>query len=218
MVIHRVLYWVLGNKCHSNCTVQSVRWQYSAGCILPFLAHEPSLPGRATLRHILVDRCGSPARLAAPQDHVHTGRCCCRSDSARQPHEDRFKMLLKSLVIGLLIAIGEVVNGNIRVRVLHKIFGKKQAKTISFLSGTIIIFTICWFTLSWIDPKNYIDCLKIGFIWFLIMLCLDIYFAKYVFKMKWGKIVDDFNVMKGNLLGVGMVLLIFSPVIIFKFQ
>jgi hypothetical protein len=43
-------------------------------------------------------------------------------------------------------------------------------------------------------------------------------FGKYVFKLKWNKIVDDFNPMKGNLLGLGMVLLFFSPAIVFSFQ
>ena len=127
-------------------------------------------------------------------------------------------MLLKILVVGLLIALGEVINGNIRVRILHKKFGKRRAKEISFFSGLAIILTISWFSLPWISPNDFLDSLKIGFIWFTMMLCLDILFGKYVFKMKWHKIAEDFNPMKGNLLSVGLVLLLFIPGIIFFIQ
>lgn len=127
-------------------------------------------------------------------------------------------MLLKILVVGVLLAFGEVINGNIRVRVLHRLYGKKRAKKISFFSGITIIYAISWLTLSWVSPVNYFDCYKIGFVWLMIMLGLDIYFGRYVFKFKWSKIFDDFNPLKGNLLGVGMLLLFLSPSIVFWMQ
>ncbi len=127
-------------------------------------------------------------------------------------------MLFKTLAVGLLLAIGEIVNGNIRVRVLHHLCGKKRAKKISFFSGTTIIYAIAWFTLPWLSPANYLDCYKIGFSWLMIMLGIDIYFGRYVFKFKWNKIVGDFNPLKGNLLGVGMLLLFLSLSIVFWVQ
>ncbi|GIT97493.1 hypothetical protein [Sulfurovum sp. TSL1] len=127
-------------------------------------------------------------------------------------------MLLKILVVGVLLAFGEVINGNIRVRVLHRLYGKKRAKKISFFSGITIIYAISWLTLPWVSPVNYFDCYKIGFVWLVIMLGLDIYFGRYVFKFKWSKIIEDFNPLKGNLLGVGMLLLFLSPSIVFWMQ
>lgn len=127
-------------------------------------------------------------------------------------------MLLKALVVGLLLAVGEVLNGNLRVRVLHGIYGKYRAKQISFISGTIIIYAITWFALPWISPVTYFDCYEIGFVWLVTMLGLDIYFGRYVFKLRWSKIVEDFNPLKGNLLGIGMILLFLSPSIVFWIQ
>jgi hypothetical protein len=74
-------------------------------------------------------------------------------------------MLLKILVSGLLIAFGEIINGNIRVRVLHRKLGKRRAKIISFFSGVALIFTISWITLPWIAPRGYSHCFMVGFIW-----------------------------------------------------
>ena len=127
-------------------------------------------------------------------------------------------MLLKALATGLLMAFAEIINGNIRVRVLHRRFGKKSARIISFFSGVTIIYMICWFTLPWIAPGDYPDCFIVGFVWLSIMVCLDVIFGKYVFRLKWNKIAQDFNPMKGNLLGVGMGLLFFSPAIVFWLQ
>jgi len=124
-------------------------------------------------------------------------------------------MLFKALIVGLLIALGEVINGNIRVRLLQKKFMLKRAKKLSFFFGVTIIFIISWITLPWIAPKDYQDCLMIGSLWFIIMLCLDIYFARYVFKMKWHDIIADFNPLKGNLLSIGMLFLLFCPTIVF---
>ncbi len=127
-------------------------------------------------------------------------------------------MLLKAIVIGLLLALGEVVNGNIRVRILHRLYGKKRAKTISLFSGSAIILAISWFALPFISPKTYLDCIAIGFVWLVMLLCLDIYFGKHVFKFGWKKIRDDFNPLMGNLLSIGMMFLFLSPSIVFWLQ
>jgi hypothetical protein len=124
-------------------------------------------------------------------------------------------VLEKALAVGFALALGEVINGNIRVRVLHRLYGQKRAKKLSFLSGTIFIYLIAWFTFPWLSPENYFDCFQVGFLWVVIMLCLDLYFGRYVFKFKWSKIIEDFNPLKGNLLAIGMFLLFLSPSIVF---
>jgi hypothetical protein len=127
-------------------------------------------------------------------------------------------LMTKSLVVGLLIAVGEIVNGNVRVRLLHSRFGKKRAKLISFFSGTLIIYSICWLTLPWLAPSSSLDCLIIGLVWLAIMLALDIYFGRYVFKFNWAKVWNDFNPAAGNMLGIGMLLLFLSPIVVFQLQ
>lgn len=127
-------------------------------------------------------------------------------------------MLLKALLIGLLLLIAEVINGNIRVRLWHRQFGKQQAKQLSFLSGVALIYTLCWFTLPWVSPRDFTDCYRVGLVWLLMMLLLEIYFAKQVFKLSWANIIEDFNPLKGNLLSLGMLLLFFSPAVVFSLQ
>lgn len=127
-------------------------------------------------------------------------------------------LLIKAFVVSVFLAFGEVLNGNIRVRLLHRIYGKKRAKKISFFSGLVVIFLITWFSLPWISPNNYLDCFKVGFIWLCVIFCLDIYFGRFIFKLKWNRIADDFNLMKGNLIGLGMILLFITPSFVYWCQ
>lgn len=127
-------------------------------------------------------------------------------------------MILKALIVGILLCFGEAINGNIRVRILHHLYGKKRAKTISFFTGMAIIVLIAWLTLPWINPNSFLDCYIVGLIWVLMLVILDLYFARQVFKFKWPKIAEDFNPMKGNLLSIGIVLLFFVPGIVYWAQ
>ena len=124
-------------------------------------------------------------------------------------------MILQALVVGLLMAAGEVVNGNFRVRYLQRKLGREKGKKWSFLSGLLIIFIIAWLFFPWINPQSLSQCFQVGLLWVFIMLLLDLYFGRFVLKLSWEKILDDFNPLKGNLLGVGMVCLFFSPAMIF---
>jgi hypothetical protein len=127
-------------------------------------------------------------------------------------------MLTRALIVWLFIAVGEIINGNIRVRCLQRKYGKYRAKQISFFSGTAIFSTIIWFSLSWVAPTNLNQCFLLGLLWMLLMAAVDIYFGKFVFRYSWQKIADDFNPKKKNLLGVGMALLFFCPAAVFLLQ
>ena len=124
-------------------------------------------------------------------------------------------MILKTSIIWLLIAAGEVANGNLRVRYLQPKLGRQKGKQASFFSGVLIFSIITWFALPWIGPQRVADCLVIGFVWVCLMTMLDIYFGKFVFRYSWKKVWEDFNPLKGNLLSVGMIILLLCPTFVF---
>jgi len=124
-------------------------------------------------------------------------------------------LLLRSFSIWFFIAVGEILNGNIRVRILNRKFGDKPAKKIGFFTGLIIIYSIAWISMPWLDPKNLTECFFIGLTWMIMMLGLDIYVGRFVFRFPWNKILEDFDIRKGNLLGLGMILLFFCPTLLF---
>ncbi len=127
-------------------------------------------------------------------------------------------MLIKALMVWAVIAAGEIINGNIRVRLLQRRYGIHRAKQLSLFTGIVIFSAITWLSLSWVGPADLYQCFGIGLTWTALMILLDIYFGKFIFHYSWRRIAEDFNPKKGNLLGAGMLLLFFCPAIIFLLQ
>lgn len=69
--------------------------------------------------------------------------------------------------------------------------------------------------LPWIAPQNIKEAFFIGFLWMILMIAYDIFVGKVLFKLSWAKVIEDFNVFKGNFLGIGMILILLLPVSIF---
>lgn len=118
-------------------------------------------------------------------------------------------------MVGLLIAAGEVLNGNLRVRYLQRRFDRKPGRVAAFATGVVMFSLIAWLLLPWVGPDDIGDCLLVGLVWTILLTLLDLYFGRYVFRMPWRKILDDFNPLKGNLLGVGLCLLFICPSLVF---
>jgi hypothetical protein len=123
-------------------------------------------------------------------------------------------MLIKIFLGFLLIALAETLNGIFRVRVLHKKLGAKTARLVSFILGSLIIFLINIILLPWINPKTISEAFFIGFVWMSLMIVYDLYVGRVLFKLSWDKILEDFNIFKGNLLALGMMLILFLPLCI----
>lgn len=127
-------------------------------------------------------------------------------------------LLLKAVLIGLLLALAEMVNGTIRVRMLTRQLGKQRAGRVGFFLGVAIIFSIAWLALPWLAPADEAECFIVGGVWLVILLALDLYVGRCVFRFGWRRIAEDFNPLRGNWLSVGMLFLFLSPVLVFRLQ
>jgi len=123
--------------------------------------------------------------------------------------------MLIEIVLGFfIIALAETLNGIFRVKVLSKKLGIKKAKTVSFAIGSIIVLILNLILVPWIEPKSMIEALFIGLSWASLMILYDIFVGRVLFKLSWEKITDDFNVLKGSFLSLGILLIVFLPIIV----
>ena len=123
-------------------------------------------------------------------------------------------MILKAFVIWIGIACAETLHGILRARLLNPRVGDRVARRIAVFSGSAIILAIGWISLPWIGPANMTDSLKVGALWLVLMSCYDIGLARFVFRMPYSLVAADFDIRKGNLLGVGMMILFATPILI----
>ena len=123
-------------------------------------------------------------------------------------------MILKALLIWIVIAFAETLHGIFRVNFLNPRFGDRGARRVGVFTGSAIIMIIGWFAVPWIGPSSNRESIIIGLLWLTLMLTFDITFGRLVFHFFWKRIFADFDVTKGNLLTLGMILLFLTPLII----
>jgi hypothetical protein len=124
-------------------------------------------------------------------------------------------MLIKIVLGFILIALVETLNGIFRVKFLSKRLGIKKAKIVSFVLGSFFILLLNLILIPWIAPQNLSESLLVGFVWMGLMIGYDLYVGRVLFKLSWGRILEDFSIFKGNFLGFGMILILLLPPIIY---
>lgn len=127
-------------------------------------------------------------------------------------------LLLKASLIWVGIALAETLNGIFRVKLLNRRLGDRGARRVGVLTGSVMIFLIGWLTVPWIGPSSIRESLTVGTCWLLLMLAFDVAFGRLVFRVSWGRIASDFDLTKGNLLALGMVVLLLTPLAVGKLR
>ena len=114
----------------------------------------------------------------------------------------------------IVLASAETLHGIVRTVFVTPRIGKSLAIKISALSGTGIAFAICYLLVPPIGLIGAFSHLKLGLLLALFMAAFDIFIGKIVMRMRWPRILNDFNPASGNWLSVGLVALVFIPVLV----
>jgi hypothetical protein len=127
-------------------------------------------------------------------------------------------MLIRALIVCVLIAAAETVHGILRVRLLNRRVGDHRARQIGVGTASLIILAIAWLTVPWMAPASAGDALTIGGLWLGAMLAFEISLGRFVFHASWDRIFSDFDFRRGGLLGFGMLVLFFAPLLMARFH
>lgn len=123
-------------------------------------------------------------------------------------------MLLKALIVFLLIAGTETLHGIWRIKFLNRRVGDRRARQLGLISGSLLIFAITWLLIPWIAPASTSDCLLIGGGWVLLMTLFEFGIGRFVFNMKWPRILRDYNLREGGYMGIAMLFLMLCPLLV----
>jgi len=116
-------------------------------------------------------------------------------------------------VIGLfiLVAASEMLNGIVRTVFLNKRLGVMNAKRISLLPALALCLLICYYYVPFLRIRTDTGLLFLGISLSIFMCLFDIMVARFIVKARGDTILDDFNIVKVNLLGLGMIAMAFCP-------
>jgi hypothetical protein len=118
-------------------------------------------------------------------------------------------------VLGLfvLVASGEMLNGIARTLFLNRRVGVASAKRLALLPALALCLLICFFYVPLLKIRTDGGLLLLGMSLSLFMGVFDVAVGRFVVKARWASILDDFDISKGNLLGVGLVAMAFCPLL-----
>ena len=117
-----------------------------------------------------------------------------------------------------MLASVETLHGIVRTIFVVPKIGNKRAKQYSIISGTLLAFAVCYIMVPWLDINVEYQLILIGLVLAVFMATFDIMLAKFVVKLKWESIINDFNPAKGNYLIFGLILLIIIPYVVMKLK
>ena len=113
----------------------------------------------------------------------------------------------------VLVAASEMLNGIARTVFLNRRVGVVNAKRISLLPALALCLLICYYYVPFLHIRTDTGLLVLGVSLSLFMGMFDIVVARFIVKARWETIMDDFNIRKGNLLGLGVVAMAFCPLL-----
>lgn len=115
--------------------------------------------------------------------------------------------ILKIILFFGLVACSETLNGIFRSIYLNKRVGVKAAKQISMIPALALCLLICYLYVPLLEIHSDKGLLLLGIALSSFMIMFDIVLGRFVIKAKWATVLEDFNLAKGNLLAIGMVVM-----------
>ncbi|WP_309741636.1 hypothetical protein [Chamaesiphon sp. OTE_20_metabat_361] len=107
----------------------------------------------------------------------------------------------------------ESLNGTIRTLWLVPLFGDLRAHQLSFITGSLLILTIATISIRWIEATSLAQLMSVGVLWMLLTVTFEVALGRWAFGYSWAQIAADYNLFQGRLMAIGLVLLLFAPLI-----
>lgn len=123
------------------------------------------------------------------------------------------RVFLRGLVVWWVIAAAEIAHGVFRRMVLESVLDERSTHQLGVAIGAALILLIAWMFIGWIGAKRRTTLLALGMMWVVLMLSFEIGVGRGVMGYSWARILSDYDVSRGGLLGFGMLFLAAAPLL-----
>jgi hypothetical protein len=119
-------------------------------------------------------------------------------------------MIGRALVVWMLMMVIESIHGVLRNRFLIPVIGVVGSSQIGVLVGSALILAIAILLIGWIHPASEGSLIKIGALWLALTLGFEFGLGRTLGRT-WDAMFADYDLSRGGLLSIGMVVLALSP-------
>ncbi len=134
------------------------------------------------------------------------------------PIENNNMIFFRSIAIWLIFIMIESLNGTIRTLWLVPLLGDLRAHQISFAIGSLLILTIATIFVRWLNISNVTQSIGVGVLWMLLTVLFEVSLGRLAFGYSWAQIAADYDLRQGRLMLLGLLLLLFAPLIATKIR
>ncbi len=127
-------------------------------------------------------------------------------------------LVLKASMIWIIIALLAILNGIFRENVLISNLGQSMAISVSGITLCLIVFIVTYVSFPLFGRHHALTYFFIGLQWVLMTLLFELFFGHYIMGKSWSDILQVFNIMKGNLFIIVLIVSLFSPLFVAKIK
>ena len=126
-------------------------------------------------------------------------------------------MIGRAVLVWLLMMAIETIHGVLRNLFLAPLVGDLRARQIGVFIGAALILSIAVLLIGWIRPNSVRSLLGIGAMWLALTLAFEFGLGRALGR-PWDAMLADYDLTRGGLLSIGMVVLALSPWIAAHFR
>jgi hypothetical protein len=116
----------------------------------------------------------------------------------------------KAILVWLLIIVVELVHGVLRNFLVAPAVGDFEARQAGVFIGSALIVLIAWLTAPWLNLNGRAQFAGVGLLWVGLTLVFE-FSLGVVMGLSWERITSDYNIARGGLLPLGLVVMAFAP-------
>ncbi|MDY6950083.1 MAG: hypothetical protein SWE60_01090 [Thermodesulfobacteriota bacterium] len=128
------------------------------------------------------------------------------------------KILLIYAASWLGMAILAVLNGAVREKVYGPFMGELSAHQLATFMGLILFGAYIWVLTGLWPIQSSEQALGIGGLWLLMTIVFEFLFGRYVMGHPWGRLLHDYNLLKGRLWSLVLIWTAVAPYLFYRMR
>ncbi|QTD44525.1 hypothetical protein [Ottowia testudinis] len=125
-------------------------------------------------------------------------------------------LFIKSVAVWFFILLAAIANGDFRERFLLATLGTSNAFFLSGITLSLMILTITFFALPWIQAKDSIELITIGALWLALTLAFEFGAGYFLMGKSWPQLLEGYMFKDGNIWPIVLLVAAIAPSVMEK--
>jgi hypothetical protein len=122
-------------------------------------------------------------------------------------------LIIKALGVWIILLILAINNGFLRQKVLLGPLGESRAHQVSSVILSVAIFLLSYVFVKLQSEYGISAFAIVGILWLCMTIAFEFIFGHYVMKHSWQKLIEDYNLAKGRIWVVVLIVTLAAPIL-----